>query len=81
MFVTYFNAGLRVFDLADARAPVEVADWIPDCPDGQEAVQINDLVVEADGTIYATDRVGGGLYVLQPEPDLAELMRTRARAG
>jgi hypothetical protein len=81
VFVTYFNAGLRVFDVADPRAPVEVAHWIPDCPPGQEAVQTNDLVVEADGTIYATDRVGGGLYVLRPEADLAALMRTRAQAG
>lgn len=77
-FVTYFNAGLRVFDLADPARPVEVAHWIPDCPAGQEAAQVNDLVVEPDGLVYATDRIGGGLYALEPEPELAELMRARA---
>ena len=29
MFVTYFNAGLRVYDVVDPDAPVEVAHWIP----------------------------------------------------
>ena len=35
---------------------------------GQPAAQINDLFVDATGLIWVTDRIGGGLYVLQPEP-------------
>jgi len=30
--------------------------------------------VDADGLVWVTDRIGGGLYVLEPEPDLAALM-------
>lgn len=71
VFVTYFNAGLRVYDLADPRQPVEIAHWIPDCPPGQEAVQINDVWVGEDLLVYVTDRVNGGVYVVEPEEALA----------
>lgn len=71
VFVTYFNAGLRVYDLADPRDPREIAHWIPACPPGQQAVQINDVWVGDDLLSYATDRVTGGVYVLEPTPDLA----------
>jgi hypothetical protein len=78
MFVTYFNAGVRVYDIADARNPVEVAHWIPECPAGQEAIQINDCFVAADHLVYATDRVTGGVYVLQPDSELDALMTEAA---
>jgi hypothetical protein len=74
VFVTYFNAGLRVFDIVDPAAPVEVAHWLPNPPDGQEAPQINDLFVDESGLIYTTDRITGGLYVLEPDDDLKERM-------
>jgi hypothetical protein len=74
VFATYFSAGVRVYDLADPRHPAEAAHWVPAPPPGQPVPQINDLFVDADGLIWVTDRVGGGLYVLQPEPGLAALM-------
>jgi hypothetical protein len=74
VFVTYFNAGLRVYDLADAAAPVEVAHWVPRTPPGQQAPQVNDLFVDAEGLIWVTDRLGGGLYVLEPGRELRTLM-------
>jgi hypothetical protein len=79
VFATYFSAGLRVYDLADAGHPVEVAHWVPEPPRGQPVAQINDLFVDDDGLIWATDRISGGLYVLEPEPGLAALME-EARA-
>ena len=79
VFATYFSAGVRVYDLADPERPAEVAHWIPRPPPGQPVAQINDLFVDADGLIWVTDRIGGGLYVLEPEPPLAALM-ARARA-
>ena len=72
VFVTYFNAGLRVYDIARADEPHEIAHWLPDTPPGQESPQINDLYVQDDGLIFVTDRINGGLYVLQPEGSLAE---------
>ena len=55
MFVTYFNAGLRVFDISDPlHQPAEIAHWIPGCPPGQAAAQINDVYVSDNLTVYAT---------------------------
>ena len=68
VFATYFSAGVRVYDLADPAHPREVAHWVPDPPPGQPVAQINDLFVDDGGLIWVTDRIGGGLYVLQPEP-------------
>jgi hypothetical protein len=74
VFATYFSAGVRVYDLADAEHPAEIAHWIPEPPPGQPVPQINDLFVDSDGLVWVTDRIGGGLYVLEPEPALAALM-------
>jgi hypothetical protein len=74
VFVTYFNAGLRVYDVTDPTAPVEVGFWEPEPPAGQKAPQINDLFVDAEQNIYVTDRFRGGLYILTPEGDLAQAM-------
>lgn len=65
IFVTYYNAGLRVVDLRDPYRPEEVGFFIPPAPPEQEAVQINDVFVDADGLIYITDRYHGGLYILE----------------
>jgi hypothetical protein len=78
VFVTYFNAGLRVYDVADAEHPTEIASWLPPTPPGQEASQINDVFVDAELDIYVTDRVNGGVYVVRPDDQLAERMRLAA---
>jgi len=78
MFVTYFNAGLRVYDVTDPSAPSEVAYWIPETPEGQEAPQINDVFVDDFNNIFVSDRIGGGLYVLTPDETLTRAM-DRAR--
>ena len=75
LFATYFNAGVRVYDTADPEHPVEVAHWVSQTPPGQAAPQANDLFVDSDGLIWVTDRGGGGVFVLEPEPELAALMR------
>jgi hypothetical protein len=75
IFTTYFSAGVRVYDLADPARPQEVAHWIPVPPPGQPVAQINDLFADSEGLIWVTDRISGGLYVLEPEPWLAGLMR------
>jgi hypothetical protein len=79
VFVTYFNAGLRVYDISRPDDPKEIAHWVPETPEGQEAPQINDLYVQEDGLIFVTDRINGGLYVLEPEEPLVRHMEA-ARA-
>lgn len=68
------NGGLRVYDIENPTDPVEIAHYLPETPDGQPAVQINDVFVDADHTVFITDRVNGGVYILQPEPWLSERM-------
>jgi hypothetical protein len=75
VFVTYFSAGLRVYDLRDPARPEEVAAWVPE----QEAPQTNDLYVERNGRTWVTDRFTGGLYCLEPEPELAPLLAARSQ--
>jgi hypothetical protein len=29
-------------------------------------IQLNDLLVDGDGTVFVTDRHSGGLYILRP---------------
>jgi hypothetical protein len=65
VYLTYFGAGIRVYDVSDALAPVEIAWFVPDPPAGRPAIQLNDVLVDADGLIYCTDREAGGLYILE----------------
>ena len=65
MFVTYFNAGLRVVDISDAHRPTEVGHFVPPTPPGQEAPQLNDLFVDEDSLVYLTDRITGGMYIVE----------------
>ena len=65
IFITYYNAGLRVFDIRNKFRPEEIAFFIPPAPEGQKAPMFNDLYVDTDGLIYVSDRIKGGLYILE----------------
>ena len=65
IYVTWFNAGLRVVDISDATKPHEVAYFVPDAPPGRSSIQFNDLLVTADGLVYVTDRFAGGMYIVE----------------
>ena len=69
VFGSFFNAGVRAFNVRDPFQPREVAAFVPPAPHGSDvgAIQINDVYVGADGVVYAVDRSGGGLYILQFE--------------
>lgn len=66
---TFFNGGLRAFDIADPYAPKEVAHFVPEAPRGSPvgAVQINDVFIDERGVVYTVDRHTGGLYTLEME--------------
>ena len=73
IFLTYFNAGLRIVDIADPRLPREVGWFVPPDPTTRRGVlprtlvaQSEDVLVDARGLIYLTDK-NHGLYVLKFE--------------
>ena len=63
VYATYFSAGLRVYDVT--QEPREIASFVPEAPRRQACAQLNDVLVDADRTIFVTDRHNGGLYVLR----------------
>lgn len=65
VFMTWFNGGLRVYDVSDLENPSEVARFVPAAPEGRSSSQVNDVYVDGDGLVYATERYGGGLYILE----------------
>ncbi len=67
VYLTYFAAGLRVYDVSDSHNPLEIAWLVPEAPPGRDAIQFNDVLVTEDRLVYATDRHLGGLYVIQHE--------------
>ena len=72
-YVPYFNAGVRVLDISNPYEMREVGYFLPSTNEnshpieqGQPTViQINDVAVDRRGLLYASDRVGTGLFVLR----------------
>ena len=64
---TFFNGGVRAFDLADPFHPREAAWFVPPAPrkSPSKAIQINDVTIDERSITYAVDRMIGGLYVLE----------------
>jgi hypothetical protein len=69
-FLAYFTGGVRVWDIREPQGPVEVAFYVPEAhnrgpnpdPDGY---MTNNLEVDNRGFVYATDRNGFGLDILE----------------
>jgi hypothetical protein len=64
---TFFNGGLRAYDISNAYQPKEIAAFVPPAPKGTPAgaVQLNDVFVDERGIVYTMDRFSGGLYTLE----------------
>src|SRR5216684_3138020 len=65
VFLTYFNAGLRAVDVSDVLRPKEIGCYVPELPDGQDAIQSNDIGADEHGRIYLIDRAGAGMHILE----------------
>lgn len=72
VYLTYFNAGLQIYDISDARLPREVGYFIPPppvrrygpLPAGALVSQTEDVLVDARGYIYVDDK-NEGLWILR----------------
>jgi hypothetical protein len=66
---TFFNGGVRAFDVSNPFQPQEIAYFVPGAPPLSPvgAVQINDVFVDERRIVYAVDRFAGGLYILEME--------------
>ena len=66
---TYFNGGLRAYDIANPYQPKEIAAFVPPAPAGSSvgAIQLNDVFVDEREIVYTMDRNSGGLYILEKD--------------
>ena len=83
VYMTYTNAGLRVFDVSDARLPREIGYFVPQNPTGGEGQAAGgegrvsngaEVVVDTRGYIYMSDR-SQGIWTLRytgPKPGPAK---------
>jgi len=79
IFVTYQNAGLRVYDIRDPFRPKEIAALVPPAPlkmmdhrpDRPQIVDTTDVFVDENGLIYITD-FNAGLYILEMDEGLLD---------
>jgi hypothetical protein len=64
---TFFNGGLRAYDISNPYQPKEVGIFMPPAPPGAPTgtIQMNDVFVDERGIVYAVDRHVGGLYILE----------------
>ncbi len=71
VYLTYFNAGLRIYDISDPVRPREIANYIPEDPTERLGLlpktlvtQSEDVLVDRRGFIYVTDK-NHGLHILR----------------
>jgi len=64
---TFFNGGLRAFDVSNPFQPEEVAYFVPEAPKKSpaKAIQINDVYIDERRLVYTVDRIIGGLYIVE----------------
>ncbi len=64
---TFFNGGLRAYDISNAYQPKEVAAFVPPAPSlsAAGAIQLNDVFVDEREIVYTVDRHSGGVYILE----------------
>jgi len=64
---SFFNAGVRAYDVSNPYQPQEVAYFVPGAPKLSPvgAIQLNDVYVDDRAIVYTVDRFVGGLYILE----------------
>ena len=64
---TFFNGGLRAYDISNPFQPKEVGTFVPPGPplSPAKSIQLNDVFVDERQIVYTVDRFAGGLYILE----------------
>ena len=64
---TFFNGGLRAYDISNPYQPKEVGTFVPKAPalSPRGTIQLNDVFVDERQIVYTVDRRVGGLYILE----------------
>jgi len=64
---TFFNGGMRAYDISNPYQPKEAAVFVPEAPRGSPAgsIQLNDVFIDERAIVYTVDRFSGGLYILE----------------
>src|SRR5215469_10925788 len=89
VFVSYFNAGVRAFDIRDPYNPQNVAFYIPAITQNTDyrcgpyqgnpnlcrrVIQTNNVATDDRGYIYIVDRADTGLHILQLKGEALEII-------
>jgi hypothetical protein len=89
VFVSYFNAGVRAFDVRDPYNPQNVAFFIPAVTANTDyrcgpyqgnpnvcrrVIQTNNVATDDRGYIYIVDRANTGLHILQLTGEAREIV-------
>jgi hypothetical protein len=92
IFVSYFNAGVRAFDVRDPYNPKDVAYFIPAVTRNTDfrcgpykgnptvcrrVIQTNNVATDDRGYIYIVDRANTGLHILQLEGEAREIIENK----
>lgn len=74
VYLTYFNAGLQIFDIREPRRPRIVGYFIPDDPTFRQGplptdlvTQVEDVLVDRRGVIYVSEK-NSGVHILKFTP-------------
>ena len=74
--IAYFTGGVRIWDIREPHAPVEVGFYVPESnantnPDGY---MTNNVEIDDRGFVYVVDRNGAGLDILQLTGKAADIV-------
>jgi len=82
-FLAYFTGGVRVWDIREPQGPVEVGFYVPvsNANTDPEGYMTNNLEVDNRGYVYAVDRNGAGLDILEVTGKARKIVFPKGHGG